>query len=80
MVLSFSRTSLKFLSKCELKTRADIIEAMRGLPNQGDIRKLKGQVIKNMYRLRVGRYRVIYIWEGDEVSIMKIDTRGDVYK
>ena len=80
MVLSFSRTSLKFLSKCELNTKAAIIEAMRGLPNQGDICKLKGQVTKNMHRLRVGRYRVIYNWEGDEVSIMKIDTRGDVYK
>jgi mRNA-degrading endonuclease RelE of RelBE toxin-antitoxin system len=80
MVLSFSRTSLKFLEKCERKTRAAIVEAIRELPDKGDIQKLKGQVIKNSFRLRIGRFRVVYVWEGDAIRIVRIDTRGDVYK
>jgi mRNA-degrading endonuclease RelE of RelBE toxin-antitoxin system len=80
MILSFSRTSLKFLEKCELKTRAAIVEAIRELPDKGDIQKLKGQAIKNAFRLRVGRYRVVYVWEGTAIKILRIDTRGDVYK
>jgi mRNA interferase RelE/StbE len=80
MTLSFSRRSIKFLAKCELKTRAVIVEAIRELPGKGDIRKLKGQAIKNSFRLRVGRYRVVYAEEGDEIRILRIDTRGDIYK
>jgi len=57
-----------------------IVEAIEGLPDHGDVRKLKGQVIKNTYRLRVGRYRVIYVWEKDEIKILDVDTRGDIYK
>jgi len=80
MTLSFSRRSIKSLAKCELKTRAAIVEAIRELPSKGDIRKLKGQAIKNSFRLRVGRYRVVYVEEGDEIRILRIDTRGDIYK
>jgi mRNA interferase RelE/StbE len=80
MTLSFSRRSIKFLAKCGLKTRTVIVEAIGELPGKGDIRKLKGQAIRNSFRLRVGRYRVVYIEEGDEIKIIKIDTRGDVYK
>jgi len=80
MTLSFSRRSIQSLAKCELKTRAVIVEAIRELPSKGDIRKLKGQAIKNSFRLRVGRYRVVYVEELDEIKILRIDTRGDVYK
>jgi|WetSurSiteA1Bulk_404760.scaffolds.fasta_scaffold92123_2 mRNA interferase RelE/StbE len=80
MNLSFSRTSLKSLEKCEPKTRAAIVEAIRELPDEGDIQKLKGRVIKNAFRLRVGRYRVVYVREGDAIRILRIDTRGGVYK
>jgi mRNA interferase RelE/StbE len=80
MTLFFSRRSTKFLAKCELKTRKAIVDAIRELPGQGDIRKLKGQAIRNSYRLRVGRYLIVYVGEGDEIRILKIDTRGDIYK
>jgi len=80
MALTYSRTSIKFLAKCEPKIRAAIVEAIRELPDKGDVQKLKGQVIQNAFRLRVGRYRVVYVWEAYEVRILKIDTRGDVYK
>jgi mRNA-degrading endonuclease RelE of RelBE toxin-antitoxin system len=80
MKVLFSKPSLKYLARCEKKTGAIIVEAIEGLPDKGDIRKLKGQVIKNTYRLRVGRYRVIYAWEMDMIKVLDIDTRGDIYK
>jgi mRNA-degrading endonuclease RelE of RelBE toxin-antitoxin system len=80
MKVLFSKASRKYLARCEKKTRAIIVEAIEGLPDKGDIRKLKGPVIKNAFRLRVGRYRVIYVCEEDLVRVVDIDTRGDVYK
>ena len=80
MTLFFSRRSIKFLAKCEVKTRKAIVDAIRELPGQGDIQKLKGRIIKNTYRLRIGRYRVVYVWEVDQIRILDINTRGDIYK
>jgi mRNA interferase RelE/StbE len=76
----FAKPSRKFLARCGKKTGAAIIGAIEGLPDNGDIKKLKGQLVKNTYRLRVGRYRVIYVREDDQVRILDIDARGDIYK
>jgi mRNA interferase RelE/StbE len=80
MNLTFSRTSLKSLAKCQKKIRANIVEAIGELPDKGDIQKLKGQALKNVYRLRVGEYRVVYLRDGDEILILKIETRGNIYQ
>lgn len=80
MNLLFSRTSLKSLAKCQKKARASIVEAIAGLPDRGDIQKLKGQTLKNVYRLRVGEYRIVYLRDGEEIRILKIETRGHIYK
>ena len=80
MNVVFAKASRKYLARCEKRTRAVIVEAIEGLPDKGDICKLKGRVIKNAHRLRVGKYRVLYVWERDEIKILNIDTRGDVYK
>lgn len=44
----------------------------------GDIKKMKGE--KDLYRLRVGDYRVLFKIEADNIIITKIGPRGDVYK
>jgi len=80
MNIFFSKTSLKYLTKLEKQVRANIIKAIEGLPDKGDIRMMKGQSIQNIYRLRIGKYRVLYVWEEDTVKILDIDTRGDIYK
>jgi mRNA-degrading endonuclease RelE of RelBE toxin-antitoxin system len=80
MNIFFSKTILKYLSKLEKQVRANIIEDIEGLPDKGDIRKMKRQSIQNIYRLRIGKYRILYIWEKDTVKILDIDTRGDIYK
>lgn len=49
------------------------------LPDGTDIQKLQGY---NLYRLRVGDYRVIYSVDNGIriITIENIDNRGDVYK
>lgn len=80
MKFLYSRTSIKYLQKLERSVVRKIIEAIEKLPFEGDVNKLKGKKTKNIYRLRIGKYRVIYSLGEEVIKIIKIDTRGDVYK
>ncbi len=80
MKFLYSRTSIKYLQKLERGVVRKIIEAIEKLPLEGDINKLKGKKAKNIFRLRIGKFRVIYLFKKEEIKIIKIDTRGDVYK
>jgi len=80
MKIYYSRTSLKYLQQLEKNVARKIVEAIEKLPSESDIRKLIGRKIKNINRLRLGRYRIIYLLESEIIKIVKIDTRGDVYK
>ena len=80
MIVFYSKTSLKYLSKLGKDMRENIVSAIDGLPDKGDIQKMRGQSLKNVFRLRVGRYRILYIRETDAIRILDIDTRGDIYK
>ena len=80
MRILFSKTSLKYLEKTDKEIARKVMKSIRGLPLQGDIRKLKGRNIENLFRLRVGGLRVIFSMGNDEIKIIKIDTRGDAYK
>jgi len=44
----------------------------------GDVKKLEGS--QNEYRLRVGKYRVIFELVGDTISVYKIGDRKDIYR
>ena len=80
MKFLYSSTSIKYLQKLERDIARKIIEAIEKLPVEGDVNKLKGKRIKNIFRLRIGKFRVIYSLEKEVIKIIKIDTRGDVYK
>ena len=76
----YSKTSVKYLQTLERKVAHKIIKAIEKLPSEGDTRKFRGKRIKNIYRLRVGKFRVVFSLEKDIIKVIKIDTRGDVYK
>jgi mRNA interferase RelE/StbE len=80
MPIFLSKTSLKYLAKLEKATRSKIVTAVEGLPDKGDIKKMRGPGPPNLFRLRIGKYRVLYTWEEDIIRIIDIDTRGDIYK
>ena len=80
MKFLYSKTSIKYLQRQEKDASQRVVGAIEKLPYQGDINKLKGKKVQNIYRLRIGKYRVIYSLEKEIIKIIKIDTRGDVYK
>jgi mRNA interferase RelE/StbE len=82
MKILFSRESLHYLKKLTPKIREKIYEAVSKLPDQGDVKKMRGRKIKNIYRLRVGKYRILFLLEKKEdcLKVLNVDTRGDVYK
>lgn len=76
----YSKTSIKYLQTLEKKVAHKIIKAVERLPSEGDIKRFKGKRIRNIYRLRIGKFRIIFSLEKDVIKVIKIDTRGDVYK
>lgn len=77
--IEFEKAAQKFLEKQDKKQRLRLYKAIYQLPNGTDIKRLTGL---NIYRLRVGNYRILYTI--DEVirliDIANIDNRGQIYK
>lgn len=74
------KPALKFLQKQSPDQRDRLLKAIYKLPELGDIKPMSGH--ENLYRLRVGTYRVIYTIENNilTVRVLTIGNRGDVYK
>lgn len=79
MRILLSKTSLKYLAKLDKARRSKIFSAVEDLPDKGDIRKMHGSKLSNLYRLRVGKHRILFIREKEIIRIVDIDTRGDIY-
>lgn len=74
------KPAMKFLQKQPQAQKERLLRAIQGLPDIGDIKPMSGH--ENLYRLRVGFYRVIYTIEGHLliIRVLTIGNRGDVYK
>jgi len=70
----------KFIERQPYQQQERLLKAIYQLPYEGDIKPLVGQ--DNVYRLRVGIYRVIYSVNDDilTVVVLKAGNRGDVYR
>jgi len=73
------KKALKFLDTQNQKQRDRLLKNIYSLP-YGDTKKMNGA--GNLFRLRVGDYRVIYTINNNIVTIvvLTIGNRGDVYK
>lgn len=78
--IQIDKPALKFLHKQPQSQRERLLRAIQGLPDNGDIKPMGGH--ENLYRLRVGTFRVLYTIIGDLliVRVLDIGNRGDVYK
>ena len=87
MKIEYSKQAVKFISSQDRNTRQRMKKAIEDLtktPPKGDIKLLQGYTIET-YRLRVGKYRIIYRYDTDTdqqhiLFISNIDSRGDIYK
>ncbi len=79
MNISYSKTFVKRFEKYDNKLQLKIFEAIENIPD-GDIKRLSGNDIPPIYRLRVSKYRILFHMQDEDIQILKIDSRGDVYK
>jgi len=79
MKISYSKTFEKKFAKFDRKLQEKIFNAIQNIPN-GDIKKLSGNNIPPIFRLRVSKYRILFHMNTIEIKILKIDSRGDIYK
>lgn len=69
----------KFIDGLLVNERRRIVDAIEQLPDHGDIKRLQGH--SDLFRLRVGAYRIIYTVDNNEFVIYVIDSgnRGQIY-
>ena len=79
MNISYSKTFEKKFRKYDRKLQEKIFYAIENLP-KGDVGKLTGNDIPPIYRIRVSKYRILFHMSEAEIQILKVDSRGDVYK
>ncbi|SHO80739.1 hypothetical protein MNB_SV-15-998 [hydrothermal vent metagenome] len=79
MKISYSKTFEKKFSKYNRKLQEKIFNAIQNLPN-GDVKRLTGNDIPPIYRIRISKYRILFHMNKEEIQILKVDSRGDIYK
>ena len=69
----------KFIDKLPMPTKKRIIEAINLLPYGSDKKQMKGH--DDLFRLRVGDYRIIYTVDNGELIVYVIGAgnRGQIY-
>lgn len=74
-----TKKARKFIASQPKPRQIQLLKAIYSLPD-GDTKPLTGK--NNMYRLRVGDYRVIYTIQDKMLTITVVNAgnRGDVYK
>jgi mRNA interferase RelE/StbE len=78
--IELMKPARKFIERQPRRQQERLLRAIYKLPHEGDIKPLAGH--ENVYRLRVGDYRVIFSIHDEvlTVEVMTIGNRGDVYK
>lgn len=86
MKIKYEKAAVKYLKGLQPSQRNLILSAIEKLthhPAEGDIKPMSGYK-DGRYRLRVGKYRVIYKYLSEYdleiLCIMDIGSRGDIYK
>lgn len=86
MRVVYSRVAVKAINSFDKSIKQRIktgIEGLLEVPPKGDIKQMQG-INPPVYRLRIGRYRVLYEYinlNDEEVLMIKdIGSRGDIYK
>lgn len=69
----------RFIDGLPVNERRRIVDAIERLPGSGDIKRLLGH--DDLFRLRVGPYRVLYTVDNGEFVIYVVDagSRGQIY-
>jgi mRNA-degrading endonuclease RelE of RelBE toxin-antitoxin system len=77
MKILFSKKAEKYLASLPPRIALNILDRIQKIP-EGDIKPFYGR--KGEYRLRVGKYRIIFFIKNEVIYIAKVDIRDDIYK
>lgn len=77
------KKAMRFICKQEKKQQERILKAVYALPVLGDVKKMVGE--SNLYRLRVGDFRLLFEMspKSDTITLIDVtnaDNRGEIYK
>lgn len=77
------KKAMKFIRKQDKKQQERIFKAIYVLPTLGDIKKMIGE--NNLYRLRVGDFRILFEMSAKSntvtlIDVTNADNRGQIYK
>lgn len=72
----------KFINSLDKKTKEKLKARLKRLKESpykaGDVKKLSGYG-DDLYRLRMGKIRIIYRFIDSEIEVVDIDYRGNIY-
>lgn len=80
MTVLISNRARKYLERLNEPLKSRLFDSLRSLekePPTGDIKPLTGQ---DMFRLRVGSYRILYKVQDNMIFVTNIAPRGQAYK
>ena len=78
-MIKFHKQAEKFILSQGKSVALRIYNAIEQLP-MGDVKPLRGKDKPQLYRLRVGDYRIVFCPNKNGFTILRVDNRGDVYK
>ncbi|WP_394700263.1 type II toxin-antitoxin system RelE/ParE family toxin [uncultured Desulfosarcina sp.] len=82
--IKYRRSARNYIARLPLKSKTTIIEKIHDLAENPDNPNLDTAMLKGRigWRLRVGKYRIIYMRDDDvlTIEIVKVRSRGDIYK
>lgn len=81
MQIRYHKKAVKFINSLPVQDKQRIKLAIQNLlinPSVCDIKPLQGY--KDIYRLRVGNYRIIYTKDNTILFVADVGNRGDIYK
>ena len=77
MNITYAKQAVKSLMRLDIPTRQRIQFGIEKLPD-GDIKRLKGYT--DLYRLRIGDWRVLFTMVANNIAIENVLPRGSAYK
>jgi len=75
----FSTRAIQYLQKVDKSVKIEILKKIQQLAENPEIGKPLTNNLKGCCKLRIGKYRVIYVIEKNIINIAKIGHRKDVY-
>ena len=78
--IGFSAKAAQDLEGLDKAIREQIYKKIGKLESNPELGEPLSNVLKNKRRLHIGKYRVIYVIEGDVIAIAKVGHRKDVYE